>query len=236
MDRRNFIETATAATAGLFLASGSEFAAYAETPLSFSLPKLPYAYDALEPFIDKETMEIHHTKHHQAYITGYEKAEKGLAAMRDSGDYGLIEFWSKKVAFNAGGHFLHSLFWESMTPASMSGSPSRLLLEGIERDFGAQEKFRAQFSSAAASVEGAGWAILHYLPDTEKLVILQAENQHKLSPWRSIPILVLDVWEHAYYLKYQNRRPDYVAAWWNVINWKKVSERYEKARSLKLPG
>ncbi len=193
-----------------------------------TLPELPYDYNALEPYIDEQTMRIHHGKHHAAYVKGLNAAEAALAKARAAGDYAQIEYWSKKCAFNGGGHFLHSLFWTVMAPAGTSGGePTGPLADLIKRDFGGFEAFKAQFSAAAAGVEGSGWGLLHFRPADGRLIILQAENQHKLSPWGSIPVLGIDVWEHAYYLKYQNNRAEYVTQWWNVVNWEQVAKNVQ---------
>lgn len=196
-----------------------------------TLPPLPYPYDALEPYIDGKTMELHHSKHHQAYVDGLNRAERELARARATGDFTYVEYWSKKAAFNAGGHFLHTLFWHIMAPPGKGGGgePTGLLRQLIERDFGSFDAFRHHFAAAALAVEGSGWALLHYRPADGRLVILQAENQHKLTPWGTIPILGIDVWEHAYYLKYQNRRKDYIDAWWNVVNWAQVAKNLQTA-------
>jgi Fe-Mn family superoxide dismutase len=190
------------------------------------LPKLAFAYDALEPFIDAQTMELHHSKHHAAYVKGLNDAEAELAKARSNNDFGLIQHWSRKVAFNGGGHALHTLFWKTLAPNSKGSvpQPSGALKKKLEEDFGSLEAFRAQFTAAAVQVEGGGWAILHWRRADNRLVVLQAENQQKLSLWDSVPLLAIDVWEHAYYLKYQNKRADYVAAWWNVVNWDAVLE------------
>ncbi|RMF32563.1 MAG: superoxide dismutase [Chlorobiota bacterium] len=227
MDRRQFVELGLAASAALAVSPMSLHSSDAK-PTLHTLPPLPYPYDALEPYIDAKTMEIHHSKHHQAYVDGLNKAEAELAKARQSGDYALIEYWSKKAAFNGGGHFLHTMFWEIMAPPAKGGGgpvPGRLEAALID-SFGSVEAFRAQMSAAAAAVEGSGWALLHVRPSDGRLIILQAENQHKLTPWGVVPIMGIDVWEHAYYLKYQNRRADYIKAWWNVVNWAKVEDNY----------
>jgi len=193
------------------------------------LPKLPYAYDALEPHIDTQTMQLHHGKHHQAYVDGLNKAEAELAKARGTGDFSLIQHWSRLLAFNYGGHYLHSLFWRTMGPASSSGEPSGDLAAKIRRDFGSVELFKKQFSEAAAKVEGSGWALLHYRPADDRLIIAQAENQQKMAHWGATVLLGIDVWEHAYYLKYQNRRADYIAAWWQVVNWNEVAGNLKSA-------
>ncbi len=194
------------------------------------LPPLPFTYNALEPFIDATTMELHHSKHHAAYVKGLNEAEAELAKARASGDFTLVQHWSKKAAFNGGGHALHTLFWKTLAPHGKGGGgePTGDLADAIKEDFGGFSQFKAQFSAAATQVEGGGWAILHYRPTDKRLLVLQVENQHKLSSWDTIPLLPLDVWEHAYYLKYQNKRADYIAAWWNVVNWSAVLEHFKK--------
>ncbi len=196
-----------------------------------TLPPLPYAYDALEPYIDAETMRLHHDKHHQGYVNGLIKTEAELAKARESGDYSLIQHWSRSLAFNNGAHFLHSLFWEIMAPNGKGGGgePTGDLKTAIDESFGSFNAFKAQFSAAAKAVEGSGWALLHYRKADQRLIVLQAENQHKLSPWGSTPILGLDVWEHAYYLKYRNDRGGYVTNWWNIVNWRQVAKNMHEA-------
>jgi Fe-Mn family superoxide dismutase len=189
------------------------------------LPALPYAYDALEPHIDVRTMELHHSKHHKAYVDGLNKAEEELAKSRLAGDFSLVQHWSRRAAFHGGGHFLHSMFWQVMAPAGKGGGgePDGMLLDKIKEDFGDFKSFADQFSACARDVEGGGWALLHYRASDRRLLILQAENQHKLSAWGTTPIMGIDVWEHAYYLKYQNQRAEYMKSWWNVVNWKQVA-------------
>ena len=198
-----------------------------------SLPDLPYAYDALEPYIDKQTMELHHTKHHQTYVNGVNGAEQGLAKARAAGDFGLIQHLSRQLAFHYGGHYLHSMFWKIMAPNGKGGggNPESSLADKINEDFGSFEAFQKQFSAAAATVEGSGWALVHYRPNDNRLVICQAENQHKVAQWGATPILGIDVWEHAYYLKYQNKRPAYIEAWWNVVNWAQVEDNLKAVSS-----
>ena len=228
--------TIAALAAGLLLAAPggvrAQDAASAGALTTHTLPELPYAYDALEPHIDAKTMELHHSKHHAAYVKGLNEAEAALAKARAANDYAMVQYWSKRAAFNGGGHFLHSLFWTVMAPAGKGGGgvPEGALMDHITRDFGSFEAFKAQFSAAAAAVEGSGWALLVYRPADDRLVILQAENQHKLTDWAGTPVLGLDVWEHAYYLNYQNRRPDYIAAWWNVVNWGQVQKNIDNLR------
>jgi Fe-Mn family superoxide dismutase len=193
--------------------------------IQHDLPPLPYAYDALEPYIDAQTMQLHHDKHHAGYTEGFNIAENELDKARINGDYSLIQHWSRQAAFQGGGYYLHDLFWKIMAPPGKGGGgePSGMLADGIEANFGDFELFKAQFSAAAKAVEASGWSILGYRKADDRLVILQVENHQKLSQMFDIPILCLDVWEHAYYLKYQNRRADYIKAWWNVVNWPAVA-------------
>ncbi|MBN1660815.1 MAG: superoxide dismutase, partial [Anaerolineae bacterium] len=175
------------------------------------LAPLPYAYDALEPYIDEQTMRLHHDKHHQGYVDGLNKAEQKLAEARQAGDFALVKHWSREAAFNGSGHLLHTIFWTNMTPESRAtGQPRGNLSNAIERDFGGFDAFKQQFAAAATAVEGSGWGILAYRPLDDALIVLQAEKHQNLTQWGVIPLLVLDVWEHAYYLKYQNKRGEYV--------------------------
>ncbi|WP_141433385.1 superoxide dismutase [Bacillus sp. 03113] len=197
-----------------------------------SLPPLPYAYNALEPYIDEEIMRLHHTKHHQAYVDGLNKAEKMLEQARLSKDFSLVKHWSRELAFNGSGHYLHTIFWSNMSPNG-GGKPSGSLLKEINKYFGSFEAFKQQFTEAAKQVEGVGWAILVWSPRSRHLEILQAEMHMDLTQWDTIPLLVLDVWEHAYYLQYKNNRQEYINNWWEVVNWKDVEERFQKASQLK---
>lgn len=196
-----------------------------------TLPPLPYAYNALEPYIDEKTMIIHHDKHHQSYVDGLNKAELKLAEARKSGDFDLVKHWERELAFNGAGHYLHTIFWNVMSPQG-GGRPTGALLDAIERSFGSYDAFKNQFTEAANKVEGGGWALLVWSPRSRRLEILTAEKHQNLSQWDVVPLLALDVWEHAYYLKHQNNRADYIKDWWKVVNWPYVSERYAAARKL----
>lgn len=197
----------------------------------YELPPLPYAYDALEPYIDEQTMRLHHDKHHLAYVNGLNNALDKLEQARASGDLGLVKHWSREAAFHGSGHLLHSIFWPNMAPAGNGGGgePSGELTAQITRDFGSFAAFKAHFSAAANQVEGSGWALLVWEPSARQLEVLQAEKHQNLTQWGVRPLLVLDVWEHAYYLKYQNNRGAYVEAWWNVVNWADVADRFKAA-------
>ena len=201
--------------------------------MAFTLPSLPYAFDALEPHIDARTMEIHHGKHHNAYITNANKALeshpdlaaksvedllKGISAAPDSVRQALIN--------NAGGHANHSLFWQIMGKGA-GGTPGGSIGDAIKKTFGGFDPFKEKFSAAATTRFGSGWAWLAV--KNGQIEVFSTANQDSPIMTGHTPILGLDVWEHAYYLNYQNRRPDYITAWWNVVNWKKVDELYTAA-------
>ncbi|MGZ0039669.1 Fe-Mn family superoxide dismutase [Paenibacillus ottowii] len=196
------------------------------------LPPLPYPYNALEPYIDEKTMRIHHDKHHLSYVNDLNKAEKKLEEARKTGDFDLVKHWERELAFNGAGHYLHTLFWTIMSPQG-GGKPSGPLAEQIKKDFGSYDAFKKHFSSAAEKVEGGGWAILVWSPRAGRLEILQAEKHQNLTQWESIPLLAIDVWEHAYYLKHQNERNKYIEDWWHVVNWPEVEARYAQASKLR---
>lgn len=201
--------------------------------MAYELPQLPYAYDALEPHIDKETMNIHHTKHHNTYVTNLNKAVEGselankpveeLIADLDS----VPESIRTAVRNNGGGHANHSLFWKLLSPQG-GGEPSGDLKDAIESKFGSFEKFKEEFEAAGAGRFGSGWAWL--IVNNGELEITSTPNQDSPIMEGKKPILGLDVWEHAYYLKYQNRRPDYMKAFWNVVNWNEVQKLYNEAK------
>ncbi len=200
--------------------------------MAYTLPDLPYAYDALEPHIDARTMEIHHTKHHQAYITKVNEAIAGTALETKSAEQLLTDLAAvpenirTAVRNHGGGHANHTLFWTVMAPGA-GGSPSGALAKAVDAAFGSFDRLKEQFSQAAATRFGSGWAWLSVAGG--QLVVESTANQDSpLSEGRT-PILGLDVWEHAYYLKYQNRRPDYISAFWNVINWDEVARRFADA-------
>ncbi|WP_407268744.1 superoxide dismutase [Radiobacillus sp. PE A8.2] len=196
------------------------------------LPPLPYKYNALEPYIAEEIMRLHHDKHHQSYVDGLNKAEKEL--YKKNLDKDLIKHWMREQAFNGSGHYLHTIFWFNMSPRG-GGKPSGSLLAQINKDFGSFQQFKQLFSEAAKSVEGVGWAILVWQPRAARLGVQTVEKHQMFSLWDVIPLLVLDVWEHAYYLQYQTKRGDYVNNWWNVVNWEDVQGRFAKAKTLEWP-
>ncbi|RZK78693.1 MAG: superoxide dismutase [Pedobacter sp.] len=202
--------------------------------MAFELPALPYATDALEPHIDKTTMEIHHGKHHQAYVTNLNKALEGKPEATQSIEE-IVKNISKfppAVRNNGGGHYNHSLFWQVIGP-NKGGEPKGDLADAINAAFGSFADFKTKFAEAGATRFGSGWAWLSVGADG-KLVVSSTPNQDSplmdVAEVKGTPILGMDVWEHAYYLKYQNRRPDYIAAFWNVVNWDAVTERFNKAK------
>jgi superoxide dismutase, Fe-Mn family len=198
--------------------------------MAFELPKLDYAYNALEPHIDARTMEIHFTKHHAAYVNNLNNALTGTGLEGNSIEELMLKISSLPVAVrnNGGGHYNHSLFWKIMTPAG-GGEPTGDLADSIKHDFGSFEIFKKEFSTAAASRFGSGWAWL--VKTNAGLKVTSTPNQDNplmdIADVKGTPLLGLDVWEHAYYLNYQNRRPDYIAAFWNLINWKEVTSRFK---------
>ena len=200
-------------------------------PKTYTLPPLPYAYNALEPYISQQIMTLHHDKHHNAYVTGanaaLDKLEKARAGTLQIDIKGPL----RDLSFNVGGHKLHSIFWTNMAAAGKGGggAPTGKLADKITADFGSVDKFKAQFSDAAKAVEGSGWALLLYDHEIDSLVLTQVEKQNFMH-LPELPILLsIDVWEHAYYLQYLNDRAKYVEAWWNVVNWEDVGKRLEKA-------
>ena len=197
-----------------------------------TLPPLPYAYNALEPYLDEESVRIHHSILHKNYVEGLNKAEIKLAEARRNDDFELVKHWERELAFNGAGHYLHTVYFFGMSPDG-GGTPSGELAAQIASDFGSYEAFRRHFAMAAEKVEGSGWAHLVWSPRSQRLQILQAEKHQNLTQWDDVPLLSIDVWEHSYYLKYKNERAKYIEAWFNVVNWPYAAERYLAARSLK---
>ena len=221
-----------AATAGI-LASILPNEAFAAAPVQgefslLKLPALPYAENALEPFIDKETVQLHHSKHFAGYVKGLNQTLEKLTEARRSKNFASVKALSRDLAFHGSGVVLHWLYFASMGPKA-GGEAQGPLAQVIIKDFGSFADFWGQFAAAAKDVEGSGWAILGWEPLGRQLLVLQAEKHQDLTLWGVTPLLACDVWEHAYYLKYQNRRADYVDAFAQVINWRHVEERFAKA-------
>ena len=195
----------------------------------YELPELPYAYDALEPHISAEIMQLHHDKHHATYVAGANAALDALEAERNGeANPDRLRALSKNLAFNLGGHTNHSIFWKNMAP-NAGGNPTGEIAEAIDRDFGSFEAFKKQFSGVATGLQGSGWAVLGYDHIAGRLIIQQLTDQQGNVSVDFTPVLMLDMWEHAFYLQYKNVKADYVEAWWNVVNWDDVNERYAKA-------
>ena len=194
----------------------------------YTLPDLDYDYSALEPYISAEIMQLHHDKHHKAYVDGANTALDKLAEARDKGEFGAIRKLEKDPAFTPGGHTNHSVFWKNLAPNAPE-RPDGELAAAIDEYFGTFEGFRAQFSEAAKSIQGSGWGALVYDPIAGRLNTLAFYDQQNNLPVGSVPLLLLDMWEHAFYLQYKNVKADYVTAFWNIVNWSDVAERFAKA-------
>jgi len=196
----------------------------------YVLPKLPYNYNDLAPYMSEEQLRIHHSKHHQAYVNGANAILQKLDKARKEGTELDVKSTLKELSFNIGGHLLHSLFWDNLAPAGKGGGkPSGVLGDAIEREFGSFERFKKEFTQAAVSVEGSGWAALTFCRQTNRPIIMQIEK-HNTNVYPMFRILmVLDVFEHAYYIDYKNERGKFVEAFWNIVNWDEVNKRLEEA-------
>jgi len=237
MERRNFIRNLGLGIAATYV-SGRSLAGdlnkskdiIMENLNTLEFPALPYAYDALEPYIDARTMEIHYDRHHRAYFTNYVNAVKGTPLETTSVEkvFAEVSRAGDAVRNNGGGFYNHVFFWKNL--AKGTAGPSAELSDALTKTFGSFDKFKETFSTSAKTRFGSGWAWLYMTPD-KKLAVGSTPNQDNplmdLSPVKGTPLLTLDVWEHAYYLKYQNKRPDYVEAFWNVVNWNEVNKRYK---------
>ncbi|MFE9242347.1 superoxide dismutase [Nocardiopsis sp. NPDC006938] len=199
----------------------------------YSLPELPYDYAALEPWISGQIMELHHDKHHAAYVAGANDALEKLAAARESGDFGTVNQLQKNLAFHLGGHVNHSVFWKNLSPEG-GDKPEGELGAAIDDQFGSFDAFRAHFNAAATAIQGSGWAILAWDALGQRLIIEQLFDQQANIAIGTQPLLMLDMWEHAFYLQYKNVKGEYVKAFWNVVNWADVQERFAEARKVQL--
>jgi superoxide dismutase, Fe-Mn family len=199
----------------------------------YVLPELNYDYAALEPHISARIMELHHSKHHATYVAGANTALEQMAEARDKGEFGNIPKLSKDLAFHLGGHTNHSVFWNNLSPDG-GDKPEGELAAAIDDAFGSFDAFRGQFTAAATSLQGSGWAVLAWEPLGKNLVIEQLYDQQGNIPVGTVPVLMLDMWEHAFYLDYVNVKADYVKAFWNIVNWADVTARFDNAQSLKL--
>jgi Fe-Mn family superoxide dismutase len=229
LSRRDWIKLAGVSAAGSalsgILASSSEAAVR-----EYVLPDLPYPTDALEPHLDAKTLTIHHDRHHAGYVRGLNSVLKSLDEAGKKGDYGAIRSLSRTLAFHGSGHVLHSLYFSNLAPKR--SEPFGALAKAIQAQFGGVDSLEAQLAAASRTVAGSGWGVLAYEPLGNRLVVLQVEKHENQLLAGAVPLLVLDVWEHAYYINYQNRRADYLKAVLNVLNWEEASGRFETARRL----
>ena len=195
----------------------------------YTLPDLPYDYAALEPHISGKIMQLHHDKHHQAYVTGANTALEQLAEARDSGNLANVNKFEKDLAFNLGGHVNHSIFWTNLSPETKR--PEGELASAIDEFFGSFEQFQAQFAAVAAGIQGSGWSVLAWDVLGQKLSIFQLFDQQANVPLGLVPIFMLDMWEHAFYLDYLNVKADYIKAVWNIVDWENVAKRFANAKT-----
>lgn len=200
----------------------------------YTLPDLSYDYGALQPHVAAEIMELHHSKHHQAYVDGANTALEKLAEARSTGDLGTVSMLSKNLAFNLGGHVNHSVFWTNMSPDG-GDEPEGDLAALLDEHFGSFDAFRAHFTATATSIQGSGWSILAWDALGQRPLIVQLYDQQGNLAMGLTPLLMLDMWEHAFYLQYKNVKADYVNAWWNVVDWADVARRLAAARTA-TPG
>ncbi len=199
----------------------------------YELPELPYDYSALEPHYSAEVLELHHDKHHKAYVDGANTTFEKLGEARESGDFGTINQLEKNMAFHLSGHVMHSLFWTNMSPDG-GGEPDGELAAAVKEWFGSYDAFKAQLTQAAMNVQGSGWGALSWEPLAGRLIVEQVYDHQGNVGQGGPPLLVLDMWEHAYYLQYKNVKKDWVDAYWNLVNWPDVASRFERVRSLHL--
>jgi Fe-Mn family superoxide dismutase len=200
---------------------------------NYSLPALPYKYDALEPHLSSEILELHHSKHHAAYVKGANDALDKLADARKNKAFGNIVQLEKSLAFHLSGHVLHSLLWKNMSPSG-GGTPSGSLGKAVDQNFGSFDAFKGQLTSAASTIQGSGWGALSWEPLGKRLIVEQVFDHQGNSGNGTLPILVVDMWEHAYYLQYQNRKEEWLEGFWNLIDWTDVAARFDKVRLTDL--
>jgi Fe-Mn family superoxide dismutase len=198
--------------------------------VAYTLPDLPYDPGALEPHISGQIIELHHDKHHAAYVTGANQTLEKLADARDRNDFATVVGLEKTLAFNLSGHILHSIYWQNLSPNG-GGAPSGELAEALTEHFGSFDKFKAHLTQATNTVQGSGWGALAYDPVGGRLLVEQIYDHHENVSQGAVPLLVIDIWEHAFYLQYKNVKADYVTAVWNLVNWEDVANRYRAARA-----
>ncbi|MGE0878326.1 MAG: superoxide dismutase [Acidimicrobiia bacterium] len=196
----------------------------------YELPELGYDYGALEPHLSARILELHHSKHHKAYVDGANATIDKIAAARDANDFGGIVGLEKTLAFNVSGHVLHSIYWSNLAPKT-GGRPDGELASALDESFGGFDKFKAQMTQASSTVQGSGWGVLSWDPTGARLLVEQVYDHQSNVAQMATPLLVIDAWEHAFYLQYENRKAEYVEAIWNVVDWANVAARFEVARS-----
>lgn len=199
----------------------------------YSLPELPYAYDALEPHLSSEILELHHGRHHAAYVKGANDTLDQLAEARREQNFAHIGQLEKNLAFHLSGHVLHSLLWKNLSPQG-GGRPEGALASALDEHFGGFDAFKAQLDAAASSVQGSGWGALSWEPLGKRLIVEQVHDHQSNVGVATLPLLVIDMWEHAFYLQYQNRKAEWIKAFWNIVNWQDVSVRYGKAAGVDI--
>lgn len=237
MDRKEFLKTSAVLGVATLLPANSLLAAnlndngidnLIDSDGNFTLSPLPYTNNHLEPYMDEETVNLHYTFHHGGAVKAANNDLKMIKKSLDDNNLETVDYWTKKLSFHLSSHILHSIFWTNLT--NKTNDPKGDLLKQIEKDFGSYEKLKTYLVKTSKDVDGSGWGILGYQPYTKKLTIMQCENHEKLTQWGVVPLLVVDVWEHAYYLKYKNKRSDFVDALFNILNWDNVAQRFEIAR------
>jgi Fe-Mn family superoxide dismutase len=199
----------------------------------YALPDLPYDYGALEPHVSAKIMQLHHDKHHKAYVDGANTTLEALAEARDKNDFARIAALEHQLAFHVSGHVLHSIFWQNLSPKG-GGTPTGTLASALDRDFGSFDKFKAQLTKAAATCMGSGWGALSYDTLSGRLQTVQIHDHESQTTQGGLPLLVFDAWEHAWYLQYLNQKAKFFDALWNVVNWKDVGDRYERVKNVAL--
>jgi Superoxide dismutase len=239
MDRKQFIQGSLIAGGIALLPSNSVFAAsindssidkLTDKDGNFIQQNLPYNDSFLEPYVDAETMHLHYTFHHGGAVKGANKDMVMIKKALDENSLETVDFWTKKLSYHFSSHVLHSIFWTNLI--NKRTSPTGELQKRIEKDFGSYDKLKSYIAETSKNVDGNGWGILGYQPYSDSLVVFQCENHEKLTQWGVIPLLVIDVWEHAYYLKYKNKRPDFVDALFNILNWDNAALRLDNALKL----
>jgi len=239
MNRANFLKSGTLLGAASLLSTGNAFShnltdnnidKLVDANGNYMMQALPYSENFLEPYMDAETMHLHYTFHHGGAVKGGNKDLEMIKKALDENNLETVDYWTKKLSFHFSSHVLHSIFWTNLT--NKKNEPSGELQKRIEKNFGSFDRLKFLIAATSKNVDGNGWGIVAYQPYSDSLTVLQCENHEKLTQWGAIPLLVIDVWEHAYYLKYKNKRTDFVDAVFNIINWDNVAQRLNDATKL----